>query len=165
LVSLELKEDERGFFARAWCERETGLDVRWVQANISFSRAAGTLRGMHFQSAPHEEVKLVRCTRGSVFDAIIDVRPGSATRGQWFGTVLSRENRLAVLVPAGFAHGFLTFEDDSEVFYLVSQFYEPSAECGLRWDDPSIGIAWPAPVRVVSPKDSGWPDWQAGIGR
>ena len=156
LIELEPIADERGFFARSWCAREFekhGLNSKVSQSNVSFNHQAGTLRGLHFQRQPNEEAKLVRCTRGRVFDAIVDIRPGSATCGQWFGTELSAKNHRMLYVPEGFAHGYLTLEDNSEVFYLVSEFYSPESESGIRYDDPQIGICWPGPITLVSTKD------------
>lgn len=161
IIDLEPREDERGFFARAWCAKEFaahGLNTQFVQANLSHNPLRGTLRGMHFQVAPHEEAKVVRCIRGSIWDAIIDIRPGSPTFQQWVGVELSARNRRTLYVPEGFAHGFQTLEDDSEAFYQVTQFYEPGAEQGIRWDDPAIGIQWPDTwSRLISEKDQNWP--------
>lgn len=160
LVELQPIEDERGFFARSFCTdefKQHGLDHRVAQCNVSFNREAGTLRGLHFQTAPHEEAKLVRCTAGVVFDVIVDLRQGSPTRYQWFGCELTARNRRAMFVPAGFAHGFQTLEDESEVFYLMSETYHPESARGLRWDDPRIGIAWPRSDPVLSDKDRSYP--------
>lgn len=158
--------DERGFFARIWCAREAadpGLTASFVQWNNSFSAVAGTIRGLHYQAAPHAEAKLVRCIRGSVFDVAVDVRPGSTTYGRWFGTVLSAENRRLLYIGEGLAHGYQTLEADSEVIYGASAFYEPAAERGVRWNDPGVGIAWPfAGAPTLSPKDGCWPDLQIG---
>jgi dTDP-4-dehydrorhamnose 3,5-epimerase len=163
LVELEPRSDERGFFARAWCEDELtarGLTGRFVQCNDSYSRHAGTLRGLHYQAEPHGEVKLIRCIRGAVFDAIVDVRPDSPTYLRWFGVELSAENRRALYIPSGCAHGYQTLVDESEVMYPVSCVYTPSAERGIRWDDPVFAIAWPAAdARRLSPKDERWPDF------
>lgn len=162
VVEIEKREDSRGFFARTWCEREfeaKGLVTRFVQCNVSRSRAAGTLRGMHYQVAPHSEVKLVRCTRGAIHDVILDLRPDSPTFRRWFGIELSAENHRMLYVPTGFAHGFLSLEDDSEVTYQVSAFYAPQCERGVRFDDPAFGVAWPRPVRVISDKDRAWRDY------
>jgi dTDP-4-dehydrorhamnose 3,5-epimerase len=160
VIRPEPRVDARGFFARTWCAREFeahGLTARLVQANLSFNHARGTLRGMHYQQSPHEESKLVRCTRGSIFDAIIDLRSDSPTRGDWFGTTLTAENRAMLFVPEGFAHGFQTLEDDTEVVYQVSEFYTPQAERGIHYADPSFAIEWPVPVTAISDKDAGWP--------
>jgi len=156
LIQSEPHSDERGFFARAWCLQEfggKGLETRLVQCNISFNLRKGTLRGMHFQTPPHEEDKLVRCTRGAVHDVIIDLRRGSETFGKHYGTTLTAEN------PKGFAHGFLTLEDDTEVFYQMSEYYAPKCARGVRWDDPAFGIAWPGEVRVIAEKDRSYPDF------
>lgn len=160
VVELELHTDERGFFAREWCEEEfgaRGLATRMVQGNVSYNRRRGTLRGMHYQASPHEEAKLVRCRHGAIHDVIVDLRPGSASRLDWFGVELSSENRRALYVPEGFAHGYLTLADDSEVSYLVSASYHPAAERGIRYNDPAVGIAWPElPITSVSEKDRSW---------
>lgn len=163
IVDIERREDERGFFARTYCEREFaahGLPDRMVQTNVSLTRLKGTLRGMHFQAAPHAEDKLVRCLRGAIWDAIVDLRPESATYCRWFGVELSEENGRMLLVPKGFAHGFVALTDDAVVSYQVSQFYTPGAECGVRHDDPAFGIEWPVPVTGMSDKDRAWPDFE-----
>jgi dTDP-4-dehydrorhamnose 3,5-epimerase len=160
VIGLEERRDHRGFFARAFCSREFndhGINNRVVQANVSHNFRAGTLRGMHYQIPPAAETKFLRCTRGAIYDVIVDLRADSPTRGQHFGVELSAVNRSALFVPEGFAHGFITLEDDSEVFYLVSEFYAPDCERGLRFDDPALGIAWPRPVVEVSDKDRSWP--------
>jgi dTDP-4-dehydrorhamnose 3,5-epimerase len=161
VIDLEPREDERGFFARAWCERECaahGLQSRIVQANLSYNPTRGTLRGMHYQLAPYEEAKLVRCIRGAIWDAIVDFRPDSPTYLRWCGVELSAGNRRMLYVPEGFAHGFQTLEDETEAFYQVTQVYTPGAEQGIRWDDPAIGIQWPeADTRLISEKDRNWP--------
>jgi len=162
LVELEQREDERGFFARSFCQREfseLGLDPCVVQCNISFNRHSGTLRGMHYQIPPHTEAKLVRCTRGAIYDVIIDLRPSSPTYQKWTGVELTAENRSALYIPAGFAHGFQTLADDSEIFYQMSEFFAPEAARGIRWNDPTFGITWPLPVRVISKKDSAIPNF------
>ena len=163
VLDLERREDDRGFFARAWCMNELGdhgLETRIVQANVSFNNRKGTLRGMHMQVAPHAEVKVIRATRGSVLDVIVDLRPDSPTFKRWTGVELSAGNGRALYVPEGFAHGYQTLEDDTETFYLVSEFYAPDAERGLRWDDPALGIEWPDPENaILSDKDASWPDW------
>jgi dTDP-4-dehydrorhamnose 3,5-epimerase len=162
-IQIEKREDERGFFARAWCRKEFeahGLTSHLAQANLSFNKEKGTLRGMHYQIVPLQEVKLVRCTRGAIYDVIIDLRSASATRGQWFGAELTAENHQMLYVPEGFAHGFQTLEDGTEVFYQVSQFYSPEHERGVRWNDPLFGVTWPeAENRIISPKDLNWPDY------
>ncbi|MFQ5700745.1 MAG: dTDP-4-dehydrorhamnose 3,5-epimerase [Acidobacteriota bacterium] len=149
-------EDERGFFARAYCLREfeqRGLSTRWAQCNISFNKKRSTLRGMHWQDPPHSEIKLVRCTRGAVYDVIVDVRPGSATFKQWVGVELTDANARLLYIPQGFAHGYLTLADDVEVFYQVSEFYHPESARSARWNDPVFGIQWPAEPTVMSSKD------------
>ena len=159
-------EDERGHFARTWDGRvfaEHGLSPAVAQCSTSFNRARGTLRGMHWQAAPHGEAKLVRCTRGAVFDVCLDLRPGAGW-GRWHGETLTAENGVALYVPEGCAHGFLTLEDASEVFYTVSAPYVPGAGRGVRYDDPAFGIAWPGPARVVHPRDAAYPLVGAGRG-
>jgi dTDP-4-dehydrorhamnose 3,5-epimerase len=162
LVDLEKRGDERGFFARFFCEREFaghGLENRFVQINNSLSVEEGTLRGMHYQLPPAAEVKLVRCLAGALWDAILDLRPRSPTFGRWFGAELSAENRRMMYVPQGFAHGFLTLRPDTEALYLVSAFYAPERERGVRWNDPRFAIAWPGAPRVISDKDAGQRDF------
>jgi dTDP-4-dehydrorhamnose 3,5-epimerase len=162
VIEVEPREDERGFFARAWCQREMaehGLDPKVVQCNLSFNHTRGTVRGMHYQLAPHQESKLVRCLRGSIFDVIIDLRPESPTYAKWFGVELSAEKRNMLFVPEGFAHGYQTLGDDTEVFYQVSEFYQPGSEAGIRWDDPSFSIQWPIQATLISAKDRGHPDF------
>jgi dTDP-4-dehydrorhamnose 3,5-epimerase len=162
LVDIEKREDERGFFARSWCEREfaaQGLNPRLVQCDLSFSARRGTLRGMHYQVQPWEEAKLVRCTAGSIYDVIVDIRPNSRTRGQHFGIVLTPSSYRMLYVPEGFAHGFLTLGDNTEVFYQMSEFYAPEYARGFRWDDPTFGIDWPAEVLVISNNDRNYPDF------
>lgn len=163
VVDLERREDDRGFFARTWCANEfadQGLTNNVVQANVSFNPRQGTLRGMHFQRAPHAETKLVRCTRGAIYDVVVDLRPGSDTYKQWLGVELTDENRRALFVPEGFAHGYQTLVADSEVSYQVSEYYTPAAEGGVRWDDPAFGIEWPdAGNAFLSDKDRSWPDF------
>lgn len=163
VVDLEPLRDHRGFFSRTFCARELvehGLEPAVAQANVSWNERRGTLRGLHYQAPPATETKLVRCTRGAVYDAIVDLRPESATYLQPFGVELTAENRRALFVPKMFAHGYLTLTDDSEVEYLVSEFYTPGTERGLRWDDPAIDIAWPVAVEVLSDKDASWPDFE-----
>lgn len=161
LIELEKREDSRGFFARAWDQREFeahGLNPTVVQCNLSFNMKAGTTRGMHYQAAPNEEAKLVRCTRGSIFDAIIDLRPESATFTEWIGFELTAENRRMLYIPEGFAHGYQTLEDETETFYQVSEWYAPESERGVRWDDPAFGISWPeTDAREISDRDLAWP--------
>lgn len=163
IIEIEKLEDTRGFFARSWCRNEFdehGLVSTVVQANISWNKKRGTLRGMHYQVPPYEEVKLVRCSRGSIYDVIIDLRKDSPTYKQWLGVELTADDYKLLYVPGGFAHGFQTLEDDTETVYQVSQFYTPGAEAGLRWDDPTFNINWPLEVRVISDKDRNWPDYQ-----
>jgi len=163
---LEVKkiEDERGFFGRSWCKQELeahGLNAGVVQANVSYNKVKGTLRGMHFQKAPHQETKLVRCTRGAIYDVIIDLRPDSPTYKQWIGVELTESNYRMLFVPEDFAHGFITLEDNTEVTYQVTQYYTPGAEGGIRWNDPAFNIEWPIPPVVVSGKDQAHPDFAA----
>lgn len=152
--------DERGRFLRAWCAEEFGahgITFVPVQANLGSSHRAGTLRGMHYQVAPHEEAKLVRCTRGAVFDVLVDLRPGSASYGRWFGVELSAENGRMLFVPPLCAHGYQTLEDGAEVYYLTSGLYAAAAVRGLRYDDPTVAIRWPLPPVAVSEQDRRWP--------
>jgi dTDP-4-dehydrorhamnose 3,5-epimerase len=162
LIDLEKRGDDRGFFARAFCEKEfaaAGLVSRFVQVNNSLSAQKGTLRGMHYQLAPMAETKLVRCIRGSLYDVILDLRKDSPTFGKSFGAELSAENRRMMYVPKGFAHGFITLTDDAEAFYFVDEFYGPSYERGVRWNDPKFQIEWPIPPVVLSEKDANWRDF------
>lgn len=156
IIELDKREDDRGFFARAWCRREfgdRGIHSQLVQCNISFNKKRGTLRGMHYQTTPYEEAKLVRCTRGAVYDVIIDIRPYSDTFTQWVSVDLTDENRKMLFIPEGFAHGFLTLADSTEVFYMMSEFYMPEFAKGIRWNDPAFNIRWPIPVKVISERD------------
>jgi dTDP-4-dehydrorhamnose 3,5-epimerase len=156
-------EDERGFFARTWDPEvfaERGLNPELAQCSISYNRARGTLRGLHYQAAPYEEAKLVRCTAGEIFDVAVDLRPDSPTFRDWFGVELSAENRLALFVPEGCAHGFLTLDDDSEVHYQISQSYTPEAARGVRWNDPGFGIVWPGEIIVINERDRSYPDFR-----
>lgn len=160
IVDIERRQDARGHFGRTYCEREfaaNGLPTRMVQTNMSLTRRAGTLRGMHYQLEPHGESKLVRCVRGAIWDAIVDIRPESATYCRWIGVELSEANGRMLLVPKGFAHGFVTLTDDAAVTYQVSEFYTPESERGARHDDPAFGIEWPVPVLDMSDKDRNWP--------
>ena len=165
LIELERFEDQRGFFARAYDEKEFrdhGLTPRVVQCNVSYNEHEGTLRGMHYQATPHEEAKLIRCTRGAIYDVIVDLRPSSPTYARWTGEELTADNRRMLYVPEGFAHGYQTLEAGTETFYQVSEFYAPQAERGVRWDDPLFGIEWPKTGRrVISDKDAAWPDFVA----
>lgn len=160
IVELELRSDDRGFFARTFCREEfvqAGLDPLVEQCNLSFNYRAGTLRGMHWQGEPHSEAKLVRCTRGAVIDVAVDLRPGSLTYSQHVAVELTADNRRALYVPPLFAHGYQTLVNNTEVTYQVSEAYAPDTERGLRHDDPAIGISWPLPITEISPKDAGWP--------
>lgn len=162
VIELQRLADERGFFARSWCRREFeehGLNPNLVQCNISYNAAKGTLRGMHYQEKPHEEAKLIRCTRGSIHDVIVDIRPDSPTFGKYVAVQLTADNRRLLYVPEGFAHGFLTLEDGSEIFYQMSEFYASNAARGFRWDDPRFNIAWPPEIRVMSEQDRNYPDY------
>ena len=163
VVELQPFVDERGSFARTYCEREfaaQGLALLSAQSNQSYNRHAGTLRGLHYQTPPHDEAKLVRCARGRLWDVAVDLRPNSVSRGQWFGVELTESNNRQLYIPAGCAHGFQTLCDDTEVFYQMSNFYAPDAATGVRYDDPAFGIEWPLPVAQISPKDRQWPDFR-----
>jgi dTDP-4-dehydrorhamnose 3,5-epimerase len=169
VIDLEKRGDDRGFFARAFCEREfgsKGLATRFVQVNTSLSAQRGTLRGMHYQLAPKAETKLVRCIRGALYDVVLDLRRESPTFGRSFGAELSADNRRMMYVPKGFAHGFVTLTDAAEAFYFVDEFYAPELERGVRWDDPRFTIEWPLKPVVLSEKDSGHrdfdPAWHLG---
>jgi dTDP-4-dehydrorhamnose 3,5-epimerase len=160
LIDIEPRKDERGFFARTWCRQELsaqGLDTEIAQESLSFSRRRGTVRGLHFQRPPHDETKIARCVRGAVFDVIVDLRPGAATYLGWQGFELTADNRRAIYIPKGFAHGFQTLTDDAEVAYQISAFYAPEAAAGYRYDDAAFGVVWPLPVAVISKHDLGWP--------
>ena len=162
LIDIEKKGDERGFFARAFCTeefREAGLETTYVQANDSLSIEQGTLRGMHYQLPPFAETKLVKCISGSVYDVVVDLRKDSPSFKKWTGAVLTAENRTMMYVPEGCAHGFLTLEPNSEVFYLVSALYSPEYEKGVRWNDPTFNIAWPEEPKAISKRDSSHPDF------
>lgn len=161
-IEVQKIEDDRGFFGRLWCENEMkaqGLNTNLVQSNVSLSAKKGTLRGMHFQRNPYQETKLVRCTKGAVYDVIVDLRPESPTFKQWHGIMLSEDNHKMIYVPENFAHGFLTLKDNSEVYYLVTQFYNKSKEAGVRWNDPAFSIDWPEEIQEISDKDSIHPDF------
>ena len=162
IIEVEKLEDNRGFFSRAWCQKESDayrLGVHFVQFNITFSKTRGTLRGLHYQTVPYEEVKLIRCTKGGIYDVAIDLRPASATFSQWIGVKLTANNHKMLYVPEGFAHGYETLEDNSEVFYATSECYFPEGEGGVRYNDPAFGISWPTDVLVISDKDKSWPDY------
>lgn len=162
IVSLKRIADDRGFFARTFCAREfqaAGLNSGFVQANMSYSRSRGTLRGLHYQIAPFQEAKLVRCVVGAIYDVAVDLRSDSPTFRRWLGVELSAENGTMLYVPEGFAHGYLTLRDSAEVVYQVSQFYAPESERGVRWNDPAFGIEWPITPKVISAKDANIPDF------
>jgi dTDP-4-dehydrorhamnose 3,5-epimerase len=164
LIELEPASDARGFFARTFCTREfaaQGLETGFPQHSVSYTARAGSVRGMHFQRPPHEEVKLLRCPRGAIHDVLIDLRPASPTYRRWEAYELTAQNRRQLYVPAGLAHGFQTLAPDTEVAYLISAFYVPEAAAGLRHDDPAFAITWPLPVADVSAKDRAWPDFVA----
>jgi len=164
LIEPERRGDDRGFFARLYCEREfsdAGLVSHFVQANNALSEKRGTLRGLHYQLGAAAEVKLVRCIRGALWDVVVDLRPASPTFGKWFGAELNEDNRLMMYVPKGFAHGLITLRDNTEALYLVSDFYAPEQERGLRWNDPRFGIAWPIAPAEISPKDAAWRDFDS----
>jgi dTDP-4-dehydrorhamnose 3,5-epimerase len=164
LIDPERMEDERGFFARTWDPNELkarGLNPDLAQCSISLNKKKGTLRGMHYQAAPHEEAKVVRCTMGAIYDVILDLRPGSPSFKQWFSVELTAENRLQLYVPEGVAHGFQALTDNAEVSYQISEFFHPESSKGVRWDDPAFKIQWPLPVTVLSRKDSSYPGWEA----
>lgn len=162
VIDVEPVDDERGFFARVWCRDELerhGLNASLAQCSISFNKKRGTLRGMHYQARPHEETKLIRCTRGAIYDVIVDLRPESSTYTEWVGIELSAENRRALYVPPGCAHGFLSLVDETEVYYQISELFRPEFARGVRWDDPAFGIRWPHEVRVISERDRQYPDF------
>lgn len=159
LIAPDIREDHRGGFFRAYCAREFeehGLETQYFQANISFNKEAGTIRGMHFQNEPDAEVKIVRCISGSVYDVVVDIRKNSSTYLQWFGAELSASNGLLMYVPKGFAHGYQTLEPGSTLHYMVSNFYSPNSESGIAFNDPAINIDWPLPPLIVSEKDMNW---------
>ncbi len=161
-IRMEPSLDGRGFFGRCWCQREfenAGLSPKLVQCNISFNTRRGTLRGMHYQVTPFFEDKLVRCTKGAIFDVVVDLRPESPTFRDWVGVVLNEMNRHMIYVPTGCAHGFLTLQDQTEVFYQMSEFYDPESARGVRWDDPAFQIAWPESAEVMSERDRTYPNF------
>jgi dTDP-4-dehydrorhamnose 3,5-epimerase len=163
VIEPEVVEDERGFFARTWCQREFeahDLCPRLVQCSISFNHRKGTLRGMHYQVPPHAEVKLVRCTQGAIYDVIADHRMESPTFRQWYAVELSARNRHMLYIAEGLAHGFQTLEDETEVFYQMSEFHDAGAARGIRWDDPALSIRWPLVPSAMSAKDRSYPDWK-----
>ena len=164
IIDIEPVQDERGVFARRWCREEVakrGLNPDLAQCSISFNKKRGTLRGMHYQAKPHEETKVVRCTRGMIYDVIVDLRPESPTFRKWIAVELSADNRRMLYIPAGLAHGFQSLADDTEVFYQISTPYHPESARGVRWDDPAFGIEWPVMERVISDKDRQYPDFAA----
>jgi dTDP-4-dehydrorhamnose 3,5-epimerase len=157
LIDLDKHEDERGFFARSWCQDEFekhGLNPRLVQCNISYNEKLGTLRGLHYQASPYQEAKLVRCTMGALYDVIVDLRSDSPTFKTWFSVELTAQNRRALYVPEGFAHGFQTLVNDTEVFYQMSEFFHSECARGVRWDDPAFGIVWPISNPIISKRDT-----------
>jgi dTDP-4-dehydrorhamnose 3,5-epimerase len=168
VVELDRRNDDRGFFARTWCKREfeeAGLDTALMQCSVSHNERRGTLRGMHWQAAPHGEVKLVRCTRGAIYDVILDLRPESPAYLQHFGVELTAESGRALYIPEGLAHGFVTLEDASEVFYQMSAFYEPAFARGVRWNDPAFGIEWPVSEPLLHPRDAAYADFRMLVAR
>lgn len=163
LIDLKRIEDSRGFFARSWCQNEFSeydLETNLAQCNISFNAKKDTLRGMHYQAEPYAEAKLVRCTMGAIYDVIIDLRPNSKTFKDWFGVELTAENRRSLYIPKGFAHGFQTLMDNSEVFYQMSEFFYPESARGLRWNDPTFSINWQKDTLIISERDQSYPDFQ-----
>ena len=165
LIEPEMLADDRGSFARSFCVDEfkaAGIDFDIVQANISFNKFSGTVRGMHFQAPPHAEAKVVRCTSGAMYDVVVDLRPESGTYGKWTAAELNADNRAALFIPEGCAHGFQTLVDNTEVDHLMSERYVPEAASGVRFDDPAFGIEWPLPVASVSDRDRSWPDFEQG---
>jgi dTDP-4-dehydrorhamnose 3,5-epimerase len=163
IIEPEPRHDERGFFARTWCHDEAGIhgiEAAWHQCNVSFNKHRGTVRGMHYQRAPHGEGKLVRVTQGAIYDVVLDLRPDSLTFGQYFALTLTARNRLALYIPpADVAHGFFTLDDDSEVFYQMSASYVPGSAAGVRWNDPAFNIEWPGPANVISARDASYPNF------
>lgn len=163
-IHIESKPDERGFFARTWCQKEfesQGLNSKLVQCNLSFNKRRGTLRGMHYQAAPYAEAKLVRCSKGAIYDVVLDLRPDSPTFKDWIAVVLTADKRNMVYVPERCAHGFLTVEDESEVTYQMSEFHNAESARGVRWNDPAFNIVWPEKVQVISERDRTYPDFKA----
>jgi dTDP-4-dehydrorhamnose 3,5-epimerase len=162
-IALDLNSDDRGFFARSWCQKEfehRGLNPKVVQCNVSFNARKGTLRGIHYQDAPYQEAKLVRCTKGSIYDVVVDLRPESITFKDWIGVILTADKHNMVYVPEGCGHGFLTLEDDTEVFYQMSEFYHSELSRGVRFDDPAFQIVWPDKVEVISERDRTYPNFE-----
>jgi len=166
VIEPERREDDRGFFARVWCARELEehrLNPRVAQVNMQFTRRAGSIRGLHFQLAPHAEVKIVRCTAGALFDVIVDLRPASATFGRWIGVELTAATRRMLYVPEGCAHGYQTLVDDTETYYHTSDVYVPELCRGVRYDDPAFGVRWPRAVTSISEADRSWPDYRQSL--
>jgi dTDP-4-dehydrorhamnose 3,5-epimerase len=166
VIDPQVFEDVRGFFTRTWSRREFaehGCEPELLECNVSFNHRAGTLRGMHFQVEPHGQPKLVRCTRGAIWDAIIDLRPASPTFRQWVGVELTADNHRQLYIPRGFAHGFITLADATEVFYQMGGAYDAAASRGVRWDDPAFGIAWPREVNVIIERDAAYPDFTGRV--
>ena len=166
VIEINKIGDERGFFGRSWCKKEmqaAGLNSEIAQVNTSLSRQKGTLRGLHFQIAPYQESKMIRCTKGSIFDVIVDIRPDSETFLQWYGVELTEANHKTLYSPEGFAQGFITLEDDTEITYFSSEFYAPGTDRGVRYNDPKIGIELPLEPRVIAAKDSNWPDFNVDM--
>lgn len=162
-IHIQTKPDERGFFARTWCQKEfeaQGLAGKLVQCSLSFNKKKGTLRGLHYQMAPHEETKLIRCTQGAIYDVVLDLRPKSPAFKDWVGVELTAEKRNMIYVPPGCAHGFLTLEDQSEVTYQMSEFQDAESARGVRWNDPAFQIKWPANVKVISERDQTYPSFK-----
>lgn len=165
-IEVEANADDRGLFARTWCSEEfarQGLKPELVQCSVSFNHKRGTLRGLHYQAQPHAETKLVRCTSGAIYDVAVDLRPGSTTYKKWFGVELSAANRKSLYIPEGCAHGFLTLEDNCEIFYQMSEFYHPDLSRGLRWNDPAFAVYWPSDVEVISERDRTYPDFDPAL--
>lgn len=162
ILEIQKIEDDRGFFGRSWCAKEMeshGLNINIRQTNVSYNKLRGTLRGMHYQKPPFKECKVVRCTKGAIFDVIIDLRPDSPTYREWFGVELTSENHKMIYIPEDFAHGYITLEDHTEITYMVSEFYAPGYEGAIRWDDPKFNIQWPILPQVISAKDKGIPNF------
>ncbi len=166
IIELERLSDERGFFSRTYCEhefREHGIEHHIVQANVSYNKVKGTLRGMHYQMQSYGEAKLIRCTKGAIYDVIIDIRPDSKSYKNWISVELNEQNHRMLYVPEGFAHGFITLEDSTEVSYQMSEFYKPGVGKGIRWNDPAFAINWPVAVSEISEKDKNWTDFKQVI--
>jgi dTDP-4-dehydrorhamnose 3,5-epimerase len=166
VIELEKREDHRGFFARTWDKKEFeehNLNSNLVQCNVSFSKKCGTLRGMHYQKKPFEESKVIRCIKGKIFDVIIDLRASSSTFKKWVGVELTEKNYKMLYVPEGFAHGFQTLEDNSEIIYQVSEFYTPNSELGIHWNDPAFNITWPIEEKITTEKDNSWKSFDLGV--